>query len=284
MGIHYSPRTVTDGLVLAFDTGNDKSYKGVPTTNIAPYISTHGTSEFTLPSLPNGVRTVYSKGAVINGTTDWADIMNTSGYSIPAGERLVISAWVYVPADKVNNRFNINADINGSNTGMGSWHDLAAGQWHKLIGSWLNSTGATANATATRLEPWTPAEWTGGSITTYGINFMVESGPFAVDYQGSQALPANTTRSVSGSLLDLTGNETINISNSSFTNDGLTAFDGTGDYFNLGSDQVIKTSGGWTVESIVKYDAVAGGYNNLTSPANFIGSDSVSYNRHYLNL
>ena len=31
MGINYNPRTVTDGLVLALDAGNAKSYPGIGT-------------------------------------------------------------------------------------------------------------------------------------------------------------------------------------------------------------------------------------------------------------
>ena len=247
---HGHGKIVTDGLVFAYDTGDTRnSYKGRPTTNIAPYISTHGTSDFAPPSLPEGVFTVHSKGAIINGTTNWADIFNTSGYSIPNGERLVISAWVYIPADKVNNRFNINADINGSNTGLASWHDLEAGRWHKLRGSWLNSTGTTANVTYTRLEPWTPAEWTGGTNTAYAINFMVESGPFSASYMGSQALPANTTRSATQGLLNLTGNSTIDLSNVSFDSNAQMTFDGTSDYIQTSYDYTTENI---TIEQVLK--------------------------------
>lgn len=253
MGAHGGPNLAEDGLVFYYDTDNGKSYKGVPTTNLAPYISTHGITEFTLSSLPEGVSTIHSKGAIVNGTTDWADIFQTSGYSIPAGERLVISAWVYIPADKVNNRLNINADINGNNTGLASWHDLAAGQWHKLVGSWLNNTGATANATYTRVEPWTPAEWTGGTNTAYGINFMVESGPFGADYKGSQALPANTTRSATESLYDFISDSALDVSNMSFDSNADITFDGTNDYIQLSSTiRNIFTSAPNCIELILK--------------------------------
>jgi hypothetical protein len=69
----------------------------------------------------------------------------------------------------------------------------------------------------------------------------------------------------------------------SFTanNKGALILDGTNDYVDFGSDIEYKTTGGWTVESIVNYSAVAGGYNNITSPANFIGSETISYNSWY---
>ena len=54
--------------------------------------------------------------------------------------------------------------------------------------------------------------------------------------------------------------------------------DGTNDNIDLGADKVIKTSGGWTVDSWVKFDTIPGSWNNVTSPGNFIGSGSISYN------
>ncbi len=36
MSAHASPNIITDGLAFMYDTGNGKSYKGEPTTNIVP--------------------------------------------------------------------------------------------------------------------------------------------------------------------------------------------------------------------------------------------------------
>jgi hypothetical protein len=52
-------------------------------------------------------------------------------------------------------------------------------------------------------------------------------------------------------------------------------FDGTGDYLDLGSDITFKASGGWTVESWVRPEAVSSG------PYNFIGSATINYNSWY---
>jgi hypothetical protein len=70
------------------------------------------------------------------------------------------------------------------------------------------------------------------------------------------------------------------LSNVSFTSGQIT-FDGTDDFITLGSDVNFKTTGGWTVESVVYYNSVAGNYNNVTSPANFIGSEDINYNSWY---
>lgn len=94
-------------------------------------------------------------------------------------------------------------------------------------------------------------------------------------------LSPNTTISSTNSLIDLTRSENIDVSNVSFDSIAQPTFDGTDDYIDLGSDITFKSSGGWTVESVVKYDSVAGGYNNVTSPANFIGADGITYNSWY---
>ena len=96
--------------------------------------------------------------------------------------------------------------------------------------------------------------------------------------------PNNSTtaqRNSSNTLIDVKRNVTINTSNMSFNSEGFMTFDGTDDYLDFGSDETYKTGGGWTVESIVRYNSVAGSYNNVTSPANFIGSESILYNSWY---
>lgn len=57
--------------------------------------------------------------------------------------------------------------------------------------------------------------------------------------------------------------------------------DGADDHIDLGSDITYKTTGGWTVETVVNFDSVPGSYNNTTSPGNFIGADSITYNSWY---
>lgn len=66
-----------------------------------------------------------------------------------------------------------------------------------------------------------------------------------------------------------------------YNNLGSYEFNGTNQYIDRGSDLTIKTTGGWTISTWVNYNQVAGSYNNTTSPANFLGSDAISYNSWY---
>jgi hypothetical protein len=88
-------------------------------------------------------------------------------------------------------------------------------------------------------------------------------------------------RSSTQALKPVVSNTSLDLSNVSFDANAQITFDGTNDYIDLGADTVYKTGGGWTIESVVYYNSVAGGYNNITSPANFIGSDTISYNSWY---
>ena len=60
MAVGYNPRIVTDGLVLALDTGNTKSFVDVPVQGQQAY-TTPGTHSWTCPA------GVYSVSAVVVG-------------------------------------------------------------------------------------------------------------------------------------------------------------------------------------------------------------------------
>jgi hypothetical protein len=60
------------------------------------------------------------------------------------------------------------------------------------------------------------------------------------------------------------------------TNGGVFVLDGSTGYLDLGGDRVVKTTGGWAVESWFNLSAV-----NSGSLYNFIGSNSIVYNSWY---
>jgi hypothetical protein len=125
-----------------------------------------------------------------------------------------------------------------------------------------------------------PQKAIGGTVTSVGgdtIHTFTTSGTFTP--------LVNTNASAVLGLSDLSGNRNFGTSANSPTyssaNGGSISFDGTDDYVDLGSDKVFKTTGGWTVESWVNYDVIPTTYNNTTSPANFIGSETITHNSWY---
>jgi len=85
MGIAYNPRIVTDGLVLALDAGNTKSYPGSGTTFYD--LSGNGNTG----TLENGVG--YSNGSLsFDGSNDYVNCGNNSSLNATSG--ITISYWM----------------------------------------------------------------------------------------------------------------------------------------------------------------------------------------------
>jgi len=89
MGIAYNPRVVTDGLVLALDAGNTKSYPGSGTSWTD--LSGNGNNG----TLVNGVGYNGSNGGSLSfdGVNDYASIAHSSALNFNTA--LTISVWYY---------------------------------------------------------------------------------------------------------------------------------------------------------------------------------------------
>ena len=115
-----------------------------------------------------------------------------------------------------------------------------------------------------------PQAATGGTITSHDghtIHTFTSSGTFTPNGLGDL--------SNNGNHFDL-----INGVKHHSTEGGYLEFDGVNDTVSR-NDVTYKTGGGWTVESLVYYNFVADGYNNSSSPANFISSNGAAYNSWY---
>jgi hypothetical protein len=131
MGISYNPRTVTDGLVLALDAGNRKSYPGSGTTwtdlsgrgntgalvNTPTYSSTNGGS------------------LVFNGSSQYVNCGNATNLQITVG---TISAWF--------NANNGNSGYNGIIAKQSAWALFVADNILNTY-DWGNATGRSTGIT-----------------------------------------------------------------------------------------------------------------------------------------
>ena len=90
MAVGYNPRVVTDGLVLALDAGNTKSYPGSGTS----WSDLSGNSN--TGTLTNGPTYSSDNGGsiVFDGTDDYV----TSSFTFTAGQSVTISGWLYSTA------------------------------------------------------------------------------------------------------------------------------------------------------------------------------------------
>jgi hypothetical protein len=107
-----------------------------------------------------------------------------------------------------------------------------------------------------------------GTTTMYFYFYMYEYATYnTIDIAGvmftqgpeilrpRQFIPFGTTRTVNQSLLDLTGNRTINTANVSFNSTGQMIFDGTDDYIDLGTAPFTGTSD-FSIETVYTLDTL----------------------------
>jgi hypothetical protein len=162
MGIQYNPRIVTDGLVLALDAANPKSYPGSGT--IWSDLSGNGNRGI----LTNGPTYNSANGGsiVFDGGDDY--VLVNSSASIPYGSTArTVSIWFYTNtttwANDANNLFFYGSNVNGSSFGIdfstypsmevwtygGAGRDLTFSTTYSQVG-WKNIT-VTYNGSTTIL-------------------------------------------------------------------------------------------------------------------------------------
>ena len=94
MGINYNPRTVTDGLVLALDAGNAKSYPGIGTDwfDLSGNGNTGNLQNMDASNLDSGSLT-------FDGANEFVDLTTTYG---PLSAPWTLSSWLYPSLSSTN--------------------------------------------------------------------------------------------------------------------------------------------------------------------------------------
>lgn len=171
--------------------------------------------------------------------------------------------------------YSNNGTSNAFWDGLQYAYNTKVATWQRVYATYTVSNNGTTYATNVYMY----GHYGGAGVLKIADVQLEKGGPSTFISENSDA---TSTRSITTALLDWTGNYRINASNLTFNSDGSFKLNSSNpDYIDLDSDQVIKTTGGWTVESWVKFDTVPGNYDNVNSPGNFIGSDSISYNSWY---
>ncbi len=292
-----------DGLVFGYDTGyplvsaSHESYKfnkGEPTTtfNIGSMVPTSPSSFFTSSA-------VYHSN--LHGTVwDWTYYPN-SNISDDGGME-----WIpnyegpgFVGAWKMKKRTGGNSESNFSGTAPGSIDDdkdYTVSVWCKtdqasMARIHINTTqdGSSywgygsgyhsGNGDWERLSVTVPSGSLNTSINTIrcqAIGTTVDADAYWRDYQVEQrdhATPfiLGETRSVSGSLIDLTRNHDIDLSNVSFNSDAQMTFDGTDDYLEVADSNSLDLTTAMSFEFVVKANSTQNNlYPRLIDKSNYL--------------
>ena len=160
MAINYNPTTVSDGLVLALDAANRRSYPGSGTawTDIS-YRGNNGT----LTNGPTFVAPPYNEpfggagGVYFDGSGDYID--NTSNYLVSSTtSTFTIEAWIYMTALPTDDALDIPAMISvncGGGNSSTNYMSFGPISNQKLRIRWYDGTSKNAEGSSTlALNTW----------------------------------------------------------------------------------------------------------------------------------
>ena len=217
MGIAYSPKIVTDGLVFYYDMGNtQKSWKGKPTTN---FISSLGdpTAEYARGEF--GQYFNFVPVFETNGLVPYTLSFDAKG-NIPGSMLVYMQNGSYTKYSFVGQTVTLSTD------------------WQRFTFQNLTPAGPTAAWSAN-----TPNDNRAmlATFTTYGSginpvlrNFQLELGSFATPF-------VNGTRSNTQAILDLTNNNTLTASSLTYASNNTFSFDRTNNNTLLTSLSITST-------------------------------------------
>ena len=251
-------KTITSGSVFAYDVADTRnSFRGEPTTNLATNTPLFGGWPGSYTLIESTTKTFDFRTSSIEwgGDAAWTTFYyNVSEYT---GQYVTISAivesfdesngifsfmWIGQTVDaQVYLGYSPEQDRNTKTTktreGI-SWSGVIGTGGKVGITLWMNNGGPS------------------GSITVRFSNLQVEAKPHSTPF-------ANGTRSTTQGLLDLTGNNTIDLSNVSFDSNAQMTFDGTDDVITVPM-QNLKPTSSITQEVVV--------YINSNTTQVFIGA------------
>ena len=271
---------VNDGLVFYFDLENGvKSFKGKPTSNLAPNtdysnrvynqeydIGGWGGDDAYVIYYPNGGwnNLPYKRMTKTADGTGGSYTNEHDTFTLEEGKTYTISCYMRSDRPQTNSGHVLALNRSSTNTYFVPASVTLSGEWERK--TWTH-TVATGDGHTSYL--FRQIVYTDMPTDVYWCALQIEEGTIATKY-------VNGIRLDTASIIDLSPNKsTITAANLTYRQDDTPMFDGTDDYLST-SQNIIKTTGGWTVETWFKLDAV-----NSGSLYNFIGDTNITYNSWY---
>lgn len=249
MGVSGGPNITEEGVVFYYDTGNDKSYAGEPTTNVvANPLPTAGWSV-----------AAGTQGSALTRTyleEDGKPFMRFSGVTNGQDYPRVTNS-AFANSATITGTFSTSLEVRGTPGAVLRFRIYENGSTKitntiTLTSEWTRYTFDNQTTGFNLNQPYfNPAT----SNAIYDIrNIQVEAKAHSTPF-------VNGTRSATEGLEDLTGNSTLNLSYASFNNNAQISFDGTGTNNNIyiegGTPEHLKLYGDHTLEAVINPDSAA---------------------------
>ena len=229
MSYHRGPKTITQDLIFHYDTGNEKSLVGEPTTNLvdARWESAWG---------------IDGSGQGSTGTRTMINEYHCRIVDVNSNTRQ--SEWVYNLSPNTTYTFSVRfKKISGAPTLRYQIQPYNGGTY---ITSYFPTT---AQIGLTDIDGWQTASYTittpantdrvlwfmqdGDDYTTYNHTFELKG--VQVEQKSHFTPFTSGTRSNTQALLDLSKRSVMTVANASFDSNAMLNFDGTNDYIQLTS-------------------------------------------------
>lgn len=284
MGFHRGANIIRDGLVFGYDIGypmissSFDFYKfnlGEPTTNLA---DTDTKRTIVGHSVGAYQHSVSASEAPSKGP-GWKQVKIISQGTNPR-----ICQFPYISVGTTAHSYSIEYDFESLNHSTGSG---TSGYYWKIDGNTgtpgtnVKDTGAKKSMTFTRSSTGTQAIFLMNNSTNRAdVNEVIYYKNYQVEEKSHNSPFVETTRSISGSLLNITGSHDVKLSSTSFSNEGQLTFDGTNDYVEIPSFFV--PTGSRTVEVVVKAATADNGshqkhiFANSDQPGNGTGDAGLA--------
>ena len=222
MATSYSPKSATDGLVLMYDTGNGKSYKGEPTENLITDTAAFDSSFWNQKSgtitanSVTGPRGIQNAAKIVAVNTD--PYIYSSAIVTASTGNVTWSIWVKGDGNTIGKSTQVRINFSGTATGTADTNASV-----NLTNNWqlLQTTANVTGAGTIKFGLEAPNSAVSGDVM-YFADPMFEQKGHATPFTAG-------TRSATQGLIDLTGNSTIDLTNVSFDSNAQIVFDGTND-------------------------------------------------------
>jgi hypothetical protein len=235
VGAHSGPDINENGLVLALDGANYRSFKGEATTNYysTPETLTDGRvgttsggtyTDFTTGGPSGGRFTRWTNNTGTSGTTAWHWGIGYTNTGLTTGQTLTVSFYARCPNGTLSNITLNSPDSTAINATLDS-------TWRRYSGQIIYG-GDYTSTPFFRINRSNSNSYTNGA--TYDIaNIQIETKSYSTTFTTGTR---GTTVATGGGWADLTGNgnngELVNGVRESANNLGSLSFDGVDDYVN----------------------------------------------------